>query len=207
MHITPQCRHLPIGMSLLVDQAHIHDILAAVANSCLRVQITQVTLQHETGAGGSAPSTGAQGPGLSGVAKSGTRAPVGGGGPGAMSGVGTSPRPMNPGSGGRLGGDRRGEGSGMGMSMARAMMGRNLGTTFMPGRAGMGGGMSTDAAGGPGMGPTGGVGTGAEGVSTYRDNAQLVELSIYGIASIYERFPPKPKSDAPATSTTGTTTK
>ena len=29
LHVTDQCRHLPIGMKLIVDQAHIQDVLAA----------------------------------------------------------------------------------------------------------------------------------------------------------------------------------
>jgi hypothetical protein len=40
------CRHLPLGMVLIVDQAVIPDVLAAIANSRLRIQVTQVQLQH-----------------------------------------------------------------------------------------------------------------------------------------------------------------
>ncbi len=40
------CRHLPLGMVLIVDQAIIPDVLAAVANSRLRIQVTQVQIQH-----------------------------------------------------------------------------------------------------------------------------------------------------------------
>jgi hypothetical protein len=38
----------------------------------------------------------------------------------------------------------------------------------------------------------GGAGA-AEGVSTFQDTAKLIEVSIYGVASLYERFPPRPK--------------
>ena len=41
-----QCRHLPVAMVLEVDQAAINDILIAVANSPLHIQITQVSALH-----------------------------------------------------------------------------------------------------------------------------------------------------------------
>ncbi len=41
-----QCRHLPIAMVLVVDQAAVNDVLIAVANSRLRIQITQIALLH-----------------------------------------------------------------------------------------------------------------------------------------------------------------
>src|SRR5260370_27376953 len=43
MYVTPQCRHMPIAMRIIIDQAHIHDFLTAMANSPLRIQITQIT--------------------------------------------------------------------------------------------------------------------------------------------------------------------
>ncbi|MFO0845348.1 MAG: hypothetical protein U0797_23685 [Gemmataceae bacterium] len=46
VQVTPQCRHLPVAMRLVVEQAHVHDVLAAVANSRLRIQITQATVTH-----------------------------------------------------------------------------------------------------------------------------------------------------------------
>src|SRR5581483_10666614 len=63
IYVTPQCKHLPIAVRLIVDQSHINDVLTAVSNSRLRIQITQVTLNHErnvvrattTGGPGSAP--------------------------------------------------------------------------------------------------------------------------------------------------------
>src|SRR5262249_44380293 len=39
-----ECRHLPIAVRVVVDQAYAHTVLAALANSSLRVQITQVTM-------------------------------------------------------------------------------------------------------------------------------------------------------------------
>ncbi|HZY89736.1 MAG TPA: hypothetical protein VFE78_33250, partial [Gemmataceae bacterium] len=42
LNVTDQCRHLPFGMVLVVDQAHIPDVELALANSRLRIQTTQV---------------------------------------------------------------------------------------------------------------------------------------------------------------------
>jgi len=49
IQVTDQCRHLPVGLVLIVDQAHIQDVLVAVANSRLRVQVTQVDFEHAHG--------------------------------------------------------------------------------------------------------------------------------------------------------------
>jgi hypothetical protein len=43
---TDQSRHLPIAMVLIVEQAHVSDLLIAIANSPLRIQTTQVAF-HE----------------------------------------------------------------------------------------------------------------------------------------------------------------
>jgi hypothetical protein len=135
---TAQCRHLPIGMVLIVDQDHVHDVLVAVANSRLRIQITQVEFQHVASSGMSAP--GGMFPG----------APGGPGGPapGGPGGPGTKPPPMP---------------------------------------------IPPKTPGGPPGGP-GGPGTevppgGNLGTTSPGEDGNLVELRIYGIASIYERFP------------------
>ena len=47
-------------------------------------------------------------------------------------------------------------------------------------------------AGGPTR-PAAGGGTPGTAKARVIDNARLVELSIYALASIYERFPPRPK--------------
>ncbi len=200
MYITPQCRHLPIALKLLIDQAHIHDVLTAIANSRLRIQVTQVTMHHDPSSGslqqgglGSTGEPGGAGPSLGsgggpaagggGIAKMGGNrrrepptmggppTPGGRSGPGGMYGMMGSPRP----GGGMMGG----------------LMGLP-GRPFMPG----GGGLSTGEGGpGPGMPGLGGAGA-TEGVSTFQDTAKLIEVSIYGVASLYERFPPRPKQDA-----------
>src|SRR5690606_21544126 len=46
MHVTPQTRHMPVAMRLVVDEAHIHDVLAAVSNNRMRIQVTQVVAHH-----------------------------------------------------------------------------------------------------------------------------------------------------------------
>jgi hypothetical protein len=131
-------------MRLVVDQAYIHDVLTAVSNSRLRIQITQVTLNHERNIARATP------------------------------GAGTG---MYPG-----GGER-------GMMGGRPLMN----TPPQPGRLTMGmmGGRATSGAG------ERGAPTSAEATSGFVDNARLFELSIYGIASLYER-PGKPAADGSA---------
>lgn len=68
------------------------------------------------------------------------------------------------------------------------------GRPFIPG----GGGGSAGGAIGGGEG-SGGMGGGGplETVSTFQDDARLVEMTIYGIAALYDRFPARPKQEAP----------
>ena len=117
VYVTEECRHVPIAMVLVIDQAHIHDVLAAVANSRLRIQTTQIHYQQTSGvrsevaaqvAAPAAPPTG-------------SRPPLG-----------------------------------------------------------------------PRSGPLAGPPPTADGSN---DDPNLIELSIYGIASIYERFPPRKPAD------------
>jgi hypothetical protein len=42
-------RHLPLAIQLIVEQSHMHDVLVALANSRLRIQITQVDFQRVQG--------------------------------------------------------------------------------------------------------------------------------------------------------------
>lgn len=212
LYLTPQCRHLPVAMKLLVDQANIHDVLTAVANSKLRIQITQVTLHHDLSTGGQQPGMG--GPG--GVGGPGGPGGTGGpGGPGIVGATGGRGGPMPggppggrtgmPGGGGRTGprglggpGAEGGEGGMRGM-----MGGFGGGRPFMP-TPGSRGGAPPRGEGPGGPGGFGGEG-GPEMGMLFTDTAQLVELSIYGIASIYERFPPKPGSTDSTTPPAGET--
>lgn len=47
--VTTQVRRMPLGIVVIVDQAHVQDVLTAIANSRLRVQITQTQLQRFRG--------------------------------------------------------------------------------------------------------------------------------------------------------------
>jgi hypothetical protein len=49
LKVTPQCRQLPVALSLVVDQAHLEEVLYALANSPLRIQTTQVDFRHVRG--------------------------------------------------------------------------------------------------------------------------------------------------------------
>jgi hypothetical protein len=49
LHITDTCRHLPFGMVLILDQNHLHDVLTALHDSKMRVQITQLHFHHVRG--------------------------------------------------------------------------------------------------------------------------------------------------------------
>ncbi len=61
---TEQVRRMPVGLDLVVDQAYVNDVLIALGNSPLRIQITQSQWQRfrdpltAGGAGGAAPSGG-----------------------------------------------------------------------------------------------------------------------------------------------------
>jgi hypothetical protein len=220
MHVTPQCRHLPIGMRLVVDQGAIQDILAAVANSPLRIQVTQVSFHYvnnikrgEAGAD-SAPAMGGK-PGAPPMSPFGSRGPGGPGGmrppgpmgapPGPKTGApnvgsaGGPPGPPSPkpGVGGSAGGPPGGGSARYGGSSAQygGQYGRSgapgMGSAYMPNRPV---GRFSDEMGPSGAGkPTGTAGDPA-GKPPVRDTARLVELNIYGVACLYERF----RTDAPA---------
>jgi hypothetical protein len=164
LQVTPQCRHLPLAMVLIVDQHYIPDVLAEVSNSRLRIQLTQVQIVHARTIG---PVQNQPGPG--GGKPPGGKPPVGppvGGRPP----LGGRPRP------GGIGG-----GDGMGGEGSRPPGGGGL---FPPG----GPGPSPPP---PGPGPGGGKPGPTEA------DPNLVELGIYGIAALYERF--DPSKAAPAT--------
>jgi hypothetical protein len=139
LHVTDQARSLPFAMTLIVEQNHIHDFLTQLAESQLRVQITQVGFQHVRDVTSLAETLpGTEQPG----------GPMGGpmGGPPPMgSGGGPPPKPGGP-----------------------------------PPMGGTG-------PGGPNKPPT-----------VLGPDPNLVELNVYGIATLYEKFPIKkeePKAD------------
>ena len=174
LHVTPQCRHLPIVVKLIVDQAHIHDILSSFSNSRLRMQITQVSFHHVRDV---TRSTASEVPGTGGSkTPTGPKMPDGPDGPTSPPGIGGSSNPnrgmmMPP-----MPGSSMTPGGSMAPGGGRVIFGRPTG-------GGEGG--NTRPAGGGGV-----LGTSKARVI---DNARLVELSIYALASIYERFPARPK--------------
>lgn len=91
IHTTDQCRHLPFAMSLILDQTIMNEVLASLANSKLRIQLTQFHYQHYSGYKSSNFIAGAAGPtdasaeNSGGPGNPGFRPPVAGpGGPGAF---------------------------------------------------------------------------------------------------------------------------
>ncbi len=194
IQVTPQCRHLPIAMRLIVEQSHIHDVLAAVANSRLRIQITQVLMVHAPDAKRGVSGAEALGPGGGGIA--------GGYGGGRMGGAGGAAAPP-------MGGGYTGSDDELGRGSARMGGGSGMygmgGYGGFPNRPSMPPGLGLGGFGG--MGEGGGLAgpTGSATTVAYQDTAHLVELSIYGIATLYNRFPPKPPK-AEAAGETPTTT-
>jgi hypothetical protein len=194
--VTDQVRHMPVALDLIVDQAHMQDVLTAVVNSRLRIQITQVQWRRIRGV----KSTGDEaGPGTAGG-----MAP-----PGVPGGLGGPPSgfggpPGTPGAPGSFGGPPTGSGR-YGGGMSPGPGGGSSGSGMPPvGGPGVGGlrspgGSSPGSSGGlPPVGP-GGRGPGTPGVGAGDDSdPNLVELAVYGIAALYERYPPKSKDAAAA---------
>jgi hypothetical protein len=153
LYVSPQVRRMPVGMSLIVDQAYIQDVLTAFANSRLRVQITQVQWQRRDAIPPMA---------------SGGSTPVSGG----MMGPPPSPSPS------------------YGGAIKPSMGGATDMTTPTPGRPPLSG---SPGPGGPGFPGT----THVE--EEYDPN--LMELAVYGVASLYERpKPPTPPGSESSTS-------
>lgn len=200
-----QVRRMPVGMVVVVDQANVQDFLAAFANARLRIQTTQFHLQHfreniRPAESSSDGGTGPAGPGSP---------PMGSGGSkfGGSAGRGL---PSMPGDDG--GADDRHRMSGgrpsAGRPTAPSMGGSGMGGMGQSKGMGMGmPGMRPPGLGGyPGMPSIGG--SGGPTYSSDEDQEEemnLVELAVYGIASLYERFPPKkpePEPDPAATPAT-----
>jgi hypothetical protein len=142
MQVTSQCRHLPIVMCVVLDQGHLHEFLTAVANSRLRIQITQVQESH--------------------IETKEVKTDV----------VQSEPTPMDtvrpgtgPGRPGRPGPRRERED-------------RPRPPILIPGpRPGDQPGVPKDA-------------------NLQEDNAALVEVTVYGLSSLYERYPPREDAQA-----------
>lgn len=163
LDITKEVRRMPVAVVLVVDQSYIQDVLLAFSNSPLRFQITQLTWTRFRGAlAGTAATTGGTGPGGDIDFSGGSSGITGSFDPDAM----RPGRPFGPGPGG-------------------------------PGPIGpgpMGPGPIGPGPMGPGPIGPGPMGPGFEGnqsqgaVSESQITSGLVELSIYGIVSLYEKY-------------------
>jgi hypothetical protein len=190
-----QVRHMPVAMVVIADDEHIAELLSAFSNSPLRVQVTQCHWQvcHDkltptTEETGGIPGTGPSGVGggskLGGIAG---MAGLGGGvGQGPGGGMGRRGRDED-GRNSIYRGGGKGAGMGMGAQMVGPMgAGNRPGSLGGPGRPGMGSGL-------------GGIGMGAGSEGEEELSMNLLEVSIYGIASLYEKFPPaKPAAEGTA---------
>jgi len=117
------CRHLPVGINVVVDQTEVPTVLTAIANSRMRMQITQVDWVHKAGVGGAdGPMGGMPGMGaMGGMPGMGAAKPGGmGGGPGGPSGFPGS-APGLPGMGGPPGSPAGMPGAGAGEGGSSAM--------------------------------------------------------------------------------------
>jgi hypothetical protein len=127
VEVTDQVRRLPVALLLVVDQTNVQDVLTAFANSDMRVQVTQVQVQHYRGRD-LKPKGAERKPGTKpGRPRSDGGNPLGGG----------TSRPVIP------------EGGGLGGSYNKGQ-------------------------------PT----------ATTEEPSNTVELAVYGIASLYERYKP-----------------
>lgn len=163
---TLQVRRMPVAITLIVDQAYMQDVLLAYANSPLRFQITQVDWQR-------------------------FRGPLGGGtGSGEGFGIGGEDMVAGPARGYEGAGLKLG---GMGGLMpAPGGFGSAVGP---PGGPPLPGGPTPPGIGGFGPGaysPSGMGGIyGAGSMPTLTESqltAGLVELTVYGIVSLYEKY-------------------
>ncbi len=195
-------RHLPIALALIVDQSNMQDVLVTLANSRLRIQITQVEFRRQHGI---KPLTDDEKGGGSGFQRSGPVMSM-------MGGMGAPPRMMGasaggggPGAGARqmmqsqqrmmmaMGGSGQGAGgSGPGAGARQMMQSQQRMMMAMGGRGG-----SNPQIVGP-MGGMPGTFSGTAGPTKLQDreDENLVEMTVYGIATLYRRLDP-PKTETP----------
>jgi hypothetical protein len=165
---------MPVGMVVIVDQNHVQDLLTAFANSRLRIQTTQVHWNHvrvnlkpAVTEEGSDVAQGNQGKSERDPSMVRPGISTGGEGNRALDKGGLASRfqRMSPST---MGAGTGGYSSQM-SAMMRAMMGRQ----------------------GPGMMMGGGVAPSVATEELEEEDPNLMEVSVYGIAALYERFPPK----------------
>jgi hypothetical protein len=185
-----QVRHMPIAMAVLMDEDHIHDFLGALANSRLKIQTLQIHWNHSRD---KIKPSGEEDPDTNTNKRSATAAQ-----PTRPTGVNQPPMP--PSGMGTLG--RRPDMGGMGREMGRGMGGggRQGQMGKLGGGFGFGGGFGGPGGSGFGKQVTASraavPGTSATSASEEDEPMTLVELSVYGLATLYERFPGKPEAPA-----------
>ena len=193
---TDTCRHLPFAMKLTLDQSTLPTVITALSNSKLRVQVTQVQYQYIPFGASQSIGGGPGMPGGGGMAMPGMPGMPGGMRGGAMPGM-----PGMPG----------GAGGGMAMPGMPGMPGGAGGGMAMPGMPGMPGGGpggsaamrpggrgGDDADTGGGGGPAGPGALGAGFNPSALADGNLIDVALYGIAVLYERFPEDPNKLAAA---------
>lgn len=165
VEVTGQVRRMPVAITVVTDQAFIQDVLLAYANSPLRFQTTQVHWKRFQGT-------------LNGLGPEGYPGGTGPEGSVLTSGSGTAGAGFIPGEGGGglgsggfgsggFGGAGRGTPA-IGIAPPIGPMGSPMGSPMTPGGLLAGGGTMT--------------------VSESQLTAGLVELTIYGIVSLYEKY-------------------
>lgn len=188
--VTDQVRRMPVAVVLVIDQSNLQDVLAAFSNSKrLRFHVTQYhwSRHYAQPTTVAAPGSGS-GAGAVGAARGGE----GRGGLGGFSAPGFSGRGPAPGLAGVGGARGGGAPPDEGGDVAAGGQGVGFGTGMPAG--GLGGGR-----------PAGGLGTG----TTYVESPplSLIELTVYGIANLYEEpTGDEPKPLEPSASDSGTAT-
>jgi hypothetical protein len=183
-----QVRHMPVALVVVMDEANIPDFLAAVDNSKLRIQLLQFHWHHLRGERLQPPAEESPEEPSRAVAST----------PGVpRPGIGVPGMP--PGGGGWR--EQMQQQSGMMNRKMGAMLQASGGSGVPPGfprrMTGFGG---AGAMGGPLQRIPGGPGfTGTPGTEEEEEaEMNLVEVAVYGLASLYEKYPPKPAAAAPS---------
>jgi hypothetical protein len=177
INITGQVRAMPVGLVVVADQGYVQDVLTALANCKLRFQTIQTTLARFRGSLSYLPQ------------------PVGGYSPFGSSPGGTPPRGE--------GSEGPGPGDGRRPGVGAVPGGPPGGVGSIPGGPPRPGGASGMF--GPGM--SGGMfGGGPISSSDDQTAGNLIEVTTFGIAALYEKFDTAPKKDDAAAGPAGTGT-
>jgi hypothetical protein len=193
--VTDQVRHMPVAMAVIMDESLIPDFVAAVSNSPLRIQVLQLYFNHTwehikppieeaepSGDRSQTASTPAPVPrfNVPGLPK---RFP----GKGPMTGGGA----VFPGkglmTGGGVVGDPFGPGRPSNRGLGQIVQGQPTGYPGLPG--------SKFGRIGRGLGNV----FAAPATEGEEDETKLVEVAVHGLASLYERYPPKPPAEETST--------